>query len=280
MASLQELLKYLEQFMHGTLSQHGTPHPGAMPAGATAPHAPVAAGGMPAMPHPTMPPPGAAPPAHLADAPPAQVQEALSQFTAGHPELASYLSSAQGAGDLATLTAQLAALPPDALDAFVPAPQFAGDPASDGGLDLGGPLEAEFGDLPAFDGDLGGEFAGFADGLGGEPGQFSDLPSVLTDPSAGEFGPMPAAVVGDGLEADYGALAGALSGELEPDYADLVDGLTGGDFAADPVTAEFSEPVADLFDAAPTSFDEQPSPFDEPMHHGDIAAVPDEYFDQ
>jgi hypothetical protein len=277
-ASLQELLKYLEQFMHGNLNQHPSPSgggapPGGMPPGG-APHEPMPGGmpggapppggmppgGMPpgGMPPGTMPPGAGALPPELANASPQQVQEAMQQFATLHPELAPYLQNAAASGsgslDLAGLTSQLAAVPPQVLQQFVPAGTEPGQPDAapatgefgDWG-DLGAPLTSEFANLPSFDD--GGGLSGFNDLLGGVTGNaFPDTPSILTDPSAGAFS-QPAATLTGGYDDDYSAMVDGLAG-VPPEVPVISDDFNAG---FDPsFLADLNQPGVDSFD---TGFD-------------------------
>jgi outer membrane lipoprotein SlyB len=118
MASMEELLRYLESFMHGQINQ-GQPPQGQQPS----------FGGQPA----GFPPPGeiqggvatnplAQPPSELAAASPAELQLALQQFTELHPELAPYLALAGNEPpSLAGAVGQLAGIPSEALGGYVPA---------------------------------------------------------------------------------------------------------------------------------------------------------------
>jgi hypothetical protein len=299
-ASLQELLKYLEQFMNGNLSQHAQPH---LPSGA-----PGVAGGAPSMPHVAMPsggmPPGAMPPGampgglsgaappgaptpgmaglppELANASPQELQQAMQQFSQLHPELAPYLSTGD-ATDLQSVLGQLQAIPPQALESFAAGPGAAAEP---GGFDLGAPLSAEFGDVPAFGATDPTDLSSFADGIGA-PTAFSDLPSVLLDPTAGEFGPLPT-TVGGGVDDDYNALASALTGDSGTDYTDLLQNLP-TNVEPEPVQtfADTFDPVSEPFETLPNTFEEPlssydaNSPLDEPMH-GDVASALSDYQDQ
>lgn len=294
MASLQELLKYLEQFMHGTLSQQGQPH---VPSGAP--------GGAPSMPHVTMPsgglPPGggagpgmagaqlpgaagpgmAGLPPELANASPQELQAAMQQFSQLHPELAPYLSTAD-ATDVQSVLGQLEAIPPAALESFGAAPGPAPEP---GGFDLGAPLSAEFGDTLGFGDADPVDLSSFADGIGAAPSAFADLPSVLLDPTAGEFGPLPT-TVGDGVDGDYNALASALSGESGTDYTDLLENLPAS-FEPEPIQPSFAasfEPINEHVDF-PVAYDEpiavydEHQPLDEPIH-SDVAGALGDHQDQ
>jgi hypothetical protein len=271
-ASLQELLKYLEQFMNGNLSQHGQPH---LPSGT-----PGATGGAPSMPHVAMPSGGMPPgmtglPPELANASPQELQQAMQQFSQLHPELAPYLSTGD-ATDLQSVLGQLQSIPPQALESFGAGQ---GSVAEPGGFDLGAPLSAEFGDVPGFGATDPTDLSSFADGIGGASA-FSDLPSVLLDPTAGEFGPLPT-TVGGGVDDDYNALATALSGESGTDYTDLLANL--------PTTFE-PEP-APIFESPIETFESSPDPFDDPTPsyeqappdetiHGDLSGALGDFQDQ
>ncbi|MBV9486574.1 MAG: hypothetical protein JO246_11000 [Frankiaceae bacterium] len=274
MASLQELLKWLEQFMHGNLSQHNQPHAPTSAAGAV-PHASMPS--MSSMPHAPMPagadhpglPPG------LAGASPQELQAAMQQFTERHPELAPYLHI-DGSTDLQSMLSQLQSIPVEALQGFTPST----DLAEPDGFDLGGPMAAEFG-VPGFDAEDVSNFNSFADGLGsGGAGELSDLPSVLLDPTAGEFGPLPTSV-GAGIGDDYDALAGALSGDLGADYTDLLENVPTVSFEPDLPTVEpigeSFDPATQDFDAGLPAYDEQQ--FEAPLHGEDFTQVED-YQDQ
>jgi hypothetical protein len=290
-ASLQELLKYLEQFMNGNLNQHAQPH---LPTGG-----PSAPGGAPSMPHVTMPagamPPGGLPggmpgelpgaggpgmtglPPELANASPQELQAAMAQFGQLHPELAPYLSSGN-ATDLQSVLGQLQAIPPQALESFGATPQPAAEP---GGFDLGAPLSAEFGDVPGFGAAESTDLSSFADGIGG-PNAFSDLPAVLLDPTAGEFGPLPT-TVGGGVHDDYSALASALSGESGTDYTDLLGSLP-TTFEPDLAEPSYESPIesydppTDPFEEHITTYDDGLS-VDEPLHD-DLSGAVGDYQDQ
>lgn len=284
---MQELLKYLEQFMHGDLSQHGQPN---LQGGVPSP-----AGGVPSMPHAAMPlggmPSGAAPgampgaqpsgaagpgmaglPPELANASPQELQAAMQQFSQQHPELAPYLSTGD-VTDVQSVLGQLQAIPPQAFEA-------------PSGFDLGAPLSAEFGDVPGFGDPESPDLSSFADGIGA-PTEFADLPSVLLDPTAGEFGPLPT-TVGGGVDDDYNALASALTGDSGTDYTDLLGHLPTS-FEPEPEPAQaFADvfnPTNEQFETPPHTADEPlpsydgNSPLDEPLHH-DVAGALGEHHDQ
>jgi hypothetical protein len=215
--------------------------------------------------------PAAPLPAALASSSPAEVQGALQQFSASHPELANYLPAGGDIADLQSLVGQLVDLPPQALEAF----------AASGGLDqvetlvdqtlgtandtdglssLGGPLESEFGDLLGAGGGFGepatnplGDFAS----LLAPTGSIGDLPDVLTTGSSGEFGDLSAVQYSDlGITPPEGEYV-----TYQPPEFDLATALpdpavaSGDDFAM-PTTSDFlpetapAEPTNDAFEPA------------------------------
>jgi hypothetical protein len=138
MASMEELLRYLESFMHGQInqgqqSQGQPPHAGGPPAGVPAgemqggvarAETPSGGGGVEpgVMQGGVATNPVAQPPSELAGATPEEVQQALAQFTELHPELAPYLALAGNQPlDLAGAVGQLGGLPAEALGAYQPA---------------------------------------------------------------------------------------------------------------------------------------------------------------
>jgi hypothetical protein len=270
--------------MHGNLTQHPTPHlpTGAAGAAGAVPHAAMPSG----MPPGAMPPgaamgePGAAgAPPGLANASPEELQAAIQQFGELHPELAPYLSAGD-ATDLQSVIGQLQSIPPQALDNFQPAPGLAAEPT---GFDLGAPLASEFGDVPDFDPGT-ADLSSFAGGFGANgSSEFSDLPSILFDPTAGEYGPLPTSV-GDGMAGDYDALAGALSGDSGTDYTDLMGNLPAFDPAPDFATPTF-EPQIETYDTPVSSYEDQVPAYDEaPIHetpmHEDFSGAVTEHQDQ
>jgi hypothetical protein len=118
MASMEELLRYLESFMHGQINQ-GQPPQGQQPSSDGRPTGFPPSGEMQGN---VATNPMAQPPSELAGATPAEVQLALWQFTELHPELAPYLALAGNEPpNLAGAVGQLAGIPAEALGGYVPA---------------------------------------------------------------------------------------------------------------------------------------------------------------
>jgi hypothetical protein len=277
MASIEELLRYLEQFMTGHLNQQsshaaaglpggagqlgsaglprggefagggggGVPSAGGVPSGAGAPGGPGAPGGamagesaagaMAGESQP-QPPPG------LANASQEEVQEALLQFAAMHPELAPFFTEGRQPFDLGGALTHLAGIPPEALTGFTPAPS---EPEFG---HFGGLAADEIGQWVQAEG-AGPSFAEVGSNLASEPASFAGA-TESAPPPIGDFGlltgisdPGFAGASGSALDGGGGFDGGHFSDLTFPDPT-ISDPTIADPTFADPTfaTGEFSDP--------------------------------------
>jgi hypothetical protein len=271
MASIEELLRYLEQFMTGHLNQQsshagaglpgsagqlgsagpprggefagggGVPSAAGVPSGAGAPGAPGGVTGESAPGAETgesqpQPPPG------LANATQEEVQEALLQFAAMHPELAPFFTEGRQPFDLGGALSHLAGIPPEALTGFTPVasePEFGhfGGLAAD---EIGQWAQAE---------DAGPSFAETGGNLVSEPASFAAATESALPP-IGDFGlltglggPEFAGASGASMEGAGGFDGGHFSDVTFPDPTVADPTFADPTFAdATFATGEFSDP--------------------------------------
>jgi hypothetical protein len=267
MASIEELLRYLEQFMTGHLNQQhaSTPSGAGIPGGGFSGGGgggPVGGGvpqgGAPQVAEPGGPAQGNAAqgnaaqggpmmagsagqgqlPPELENATAQQVQEALLQFAAMHPELAPFFTQGNQPADLSGALGQLTGIPAEALTGFTPAMSDF-ELGNFGGLaadEIGQWSQAQSSDLS------------FADPISGLVGDTTGLASSVE----------PATSALDGID----GIDGLLSTGVDPtDLSSFGGGLTDGGtlVSHDNVFGDlggFSAAPGEFGNLAPTGFDD------------------------
>jgi hypothetical protein len=246
-ASTDELIRYLEQFLQGQSSDLGLPEPGG-------------------------------PPGHLASAAPEQVQAAMLGLGKLHPELVPHLALGDDPGDLQGALGQLSGIPSEALADYVPSFDDAGA-AAFGAIDgelggvLGGALDdtgipigaagSAFEDLASGDYEKAGIEAGVTGldvgaaalglpGVDGDVGVITDLIDGNTD-SLGRDTETAAIETGTSIAF---AAAGSIIGP-----EGTIAGAAIGDFVGHAIAPSVEAAVSDTWDTATNIVDDTASAF-------------------